>query len=250
MSKTLVILPTYCEEANISPMLEGLWQSHKDLHVLVVDDGSEDGTVARVKQHQAHPLGKERLFLLQRRGKKGIGNALWEGICYALEHQYAYVVQMDADLSHNPQDVPKLLSTCKEGFDVVIGSRYIQGVSVVNWPIGRIILSYVASAYVRLITGMPIRDTTAGFVCFRAEVLAYIHAREVPFSGYAFQIATKFLAWKGHARIKEMSILFRERNQGVSKMSMRTFRQAFLDVGVLMLWSIFRKFPPLPHLLS
>lgn len=210
--------------------------------VLIVDDGSPDGTAGIVKNLQATYSGK--LHLLERSGKQGLGTAYISGFRYALEHQYEHILEMDADFSHDPNDLVSLRKSCEEGNDVAIGSRYATGVNVVNWPMGRVLLSYFASWYVRLITSMPISDTTAGFVCYRKKVLETIPLDQVKFVGYAFQIEMKFLAWKYGFILKEVPIIFTERTRGQSKMSAGIFKEAFFGVLQMTIQSWFKKYIP------
>lgn len=241
--KALVIIPTYNEIENIEALLVRIFALKEDLHVLVVDDGSPDGTGAAVARLQTKYPGQ--LHLKQQSHKSGIGRAYIEGFRYALAHKYAFVLTMDADFSHNPADLPRLRSTCAtEGYDMAIGSRYVQGVNVVNWPIGRVLLSYFASKYVRLITGLPIRDTTAGFACYRSTILSALDLTKIQFIGYAFQIGIKHRIWKHGGKIKEISVVFTDRTQGQSKMSMAIFREAFWGVFALALQGITEKYSP------
>lgn len=222
-----------------------------DYHILVIDDNSPDGTADLVRSQIADFQG--RLFIETRPGKLGLGTAYVKGFKWALERDYTFVCEMDADFSHSPDDLPKLIAACRdEGFDLAIGSRYIKGVNVVNWPIERVLLSYFASSYVRRITGMAVRDTTAGFKCYRREVLEAIELDKIQFSGYAFQIEMKFLTWKLGFKIKEVSIIFMDRTEGSSKMSSGIFKEAFLGVVMLRLQSLFKKYEPRSnkHLIS
>jgi dolichol-phosphate mannosyltransferase len=214
----LVVIPTYNERDNISNILHAIFNLGEGFHVLVIDDGSPDGTAAIVKDlQQKFP---RQLFIEERRGKLGLGTAYIIGFKWAIANNYRFIFEMDADFSHNPQDLVRLYNACKyEGADVVIGSRYVKGGGVVNWPANRIALSKGASAYTRLITWMPVMDPTAGFVCYRKEVLETINLDEIRFTGYAFQIEMKFAAWKLHFRIKEIPIIFQDRAYGVSKMN-------------------------------
>lgn len=233
----LVIIPTYNEKENIAKIIRKVFSLNLDFHVLVIDDHSPDGTADEVRT--LIPQYKERLYLLTRSGKLGLGTAYVYGFKWALEREYEYIFEMDADFSHNPDDLVRLHYACaKQGFDLAIGSRYIDGVNVVNWPIGRILMSYFASAYVRLITGMNIRDTTAGFKCYKRSILEAIELDQIRFSGYAFQIEMKFKAWKLGFKIKEVSIIFTDRTEGVSKMSKGIFKEAV--IGVIQLrWDSF-----------
>lgn len=209
--------------------------------VLIVDDGSPDGTALKVKELRQE-FGENRIQLLERTGKLGLGTAYLTGFKLALERGYAYIFEMDADLSHNPDDLVRLWQACVDGADVAVGSRYIQGVNVVNWPIGRVLMSYGAGIYVRFITGMPIMDATAGFKCYRRKVLETIDLNAVRFVGYAFQIEMKFTAWKFGFQIREVPIIFTDRTKGVSKMSTRIFKEAFLGVIQLKINSFFRRY--------
>ncbi len=240
MSGSLVIIPTYNEAENITAMVRYVLAQEQGFSVLVVDDASPDGTAALVKDLQQQYAG--RLFLLERTGKTGLGTAYVAGFEWALAHGYAYIFEMDADFSHNPADLPRLLHACQvEGYDLAIGSRYITGVNVVNWPMSRVLLSYFASAYVRFVTRMPFRDATAGFKCYRADALRTILQEPVKFLGYAFQIEMKFKAWKYGFKIKEVPIIFTERERGQSKMTKGIVQEAAFGVISLKLRSYFRK---------
>ena len=212
-----------------------------DFHILVVDDGSPDGTASIVKSIQSkHP---QRLHLQEREGKLGLGTAYIHGFRWGLKNGYDYLFEMDADFSHNPDDLIKLFNACDtEGADVAIGSRYKTGVNVVNWPMGRVLMSYYASVYVRLITGMPFNDSTAGFKCYRSRVLDAINLDEIRFKGYAFQIEMKFTAWKMGFNVVEVPIIFTDRQEGTSKMSGGIFKEAFFGVIYLRLSSIFKNY--------
>lgn len=210
--------------------------------ILFVDDGSPDGTAAKIKELQDEFVG--RFHLLERKGKLGLGTAYIAGFRWAIEQKYAFVFEMDCDFSHNPEDLIRLRAACAEGAaDVAIGSRYITGVNVVNWPMKRVLMSYYASAYVRMITGMTIRDTTAGFKCYRREVLETIELDKIKFMGYAFQIEMKFTAWKCGYNLVEVPIIFYDRTLGTSKMSGKIFREAIFGVIEMKVKSWFRKFP-------
>lgn len=238
----LVIIPTYNEKENIENIINVVFNLPIEFHVLVIDDGSPDGTAEIVKRMQQK--NKERLFLVERSGKQGLGTAYICGFRWAIEHKYDYIFEMDADFSHNPQDLLKLYDACaNEGADVAIGSRYITGVNVVNWPMGRVLMSYYASAYVRTILGIKIRDTTAGFVCYRREVLETMELDKIHFKGYAFQIEMKFTALKCGFQVKEVPIIFINRVLGTSKMSGGIFSEALLGVIRLKISSWFRKYP-------
>lgn len=242
MSKSVVIIPTYNEKENIENIIRTVMDFAEGFHVLIVDDGSPDGTATIVKDLQG-PF-KERLFMLEREGKQGLGTAYIAGFKWALERTYDFVFEMDADFSHNPNDLRKLYKACnEEGADVAIGSRYVTGVNVVNWPIGRVLMSYFASKYVKFVTGMKIFDTTAGFKCYRREVLETVELDKIRFKGYAFQIEMKFTAWRCGFTIKEVPIIFVNRVLGTSKMSGGIFSEAVLGVIKLKLRSYFRKYP-------
>lgn len=217
MSNALVIIPTYNERENISALLDKVFSLEQDFHVLIVDDGSPDGTAELVKKLQtSYP---DRLHMLQRSGKLGLGTAYLTGFKWGLDQGYEYLFEMDADFSHNPEDLPRLLDACaNQGADLSIGSRYVSGGGVVNWPLNRIALSKGASIYTRIITGMPIKDPTAGFMCYTRKVLQSLDLNKIRFVGYAFQIEMKFKAWRAGYRLKEVPILFQDRTQGVSKM--------------------------------
>ncbi len=241
MSDSLVIIPTYNEKENIEAISRAVFALPHPFHILVVDDNSKDGTAAIVKQ-----LMKEfpdRLFLEERSGKLGLGTAYIHGFRWALQKSYAFIYEMDADFSHNPADLIRLREACiKEKADLAIGSRYIKGVNVVNWPMGRVIMSYYASAYVRLITRMPVRDATAGFKCYRREVLEAINLNKIKFMGYAFQIEMKFTTWKLGYKIFEVPIIFTDRQEGQSKMSSGIFKEAFFGVIQMKVKSWFVKY--------
>lgn len=241
MSDSLIIIPTYNELENIEPMIRAVMGLSFLPDLLIIDDGSPDGTADKVKELQKE--FPNRLYLEERKGKLGLGTAYIHGFRYALARHYEYIFEMDADFSHNPDDVPRLYSVCAdEGYDLAIGSRYINGVTVINWPIGRVLMSYFASAYVRMITGMKIMDTTAGFKCYRRTVLANIDLDKIRFVGYAFQIEMKFNVWKLGFKIKEVPIIFKDREKGVSKMSSKIFKEAFLGVLQIKICSWFRTY--------
>lgn len=247
MSNAIVIIPTYKERDNIVAMVDAVFAQPKDFHLLIIDDNSPDGTADLVKKMQRYYNTPEetKLHLIQREGKQGLGTAYLLGFKYAIENGYDYILEMDADFSHDPKDLTTLYLACSEGGqDVAIGSRYATGVNVVNWPIGRVLLSYFASSYVRLITSMPIRDTTAGFVCYRRKVLETIPLDNVKFVGYAFQIEMKFLAWKYGFKLTEVPIVFTERVRGESKMSPGIFKEAFFGVLQMTITSWFKKYLP------
>ena len=246
-SDSIVIIPTYNEKENIENIIRAVLGLEQPFNILIIDDGSPDGTAAIVKKLMADEF-KDRLFLIERTGKLGLGTAYITGFKWSLEHNYNYIFEMDADFSHNPNDLPRLYDACaKEGYDVAIGSRYISGVNVVNWPIGRVLMSYFASKYVRIITGLNIHDTTAGFKCYRREVLETIPLDKIRFKGYAFQIEMKFTAYKCGFKIKEVPVIFINRELGTSKMSGGIFGEAVLGVIRLKLDSIFRKYPQKKH---
>lgn len=238
---SLVIIPTYNECENIEAIIRAVFSQEHPFHILVVDDNSSDGTAQIVKNLMQQY--SERLHLEQRAGKLGLGTAYIHGFKWALARDYKFIYEMDADFSHNPADLVRLYHACADdGADLAIGSRYIKGVNVVNWPIGRVIMSYYASVYVRLITRMPVMDATAGFKCYRREVLEAIDLDKVKFMGYAFQIEMKFTAWKLGFNIKEVPIIFTDRQQGQSKMSTRIFREAFFGVIRMRFKSIFNPY--------
>lgn len=218
MSDALVIIPTYNEKENIEAIIRAVFKQKKTFHVLIVDDNSPDGTSEIVKSLQTE--FPKQLFLEIRKNKSGLGTAYIHGFKWALKNDYGYILEMDADFSHNPKDLVRLYNACaKDGADASIGSRYSEGVNVVNWPMKRVLLSFFASKYVQFITGIPIKDTTAGFVCWTRKVLETIHLDKIKFIGYAFQIEMKFKAWKIGFNIKEVSVIFTDRTQGESKMS-------------------------------
>ena len=240
--KSLVIIPTYNEIENIRDIVNEVMALENNFHVLVVDDSSPDGTATEVKHLKTS--WPDRLHLLEREGKHGLGTAYIAGFHYALEHGYDFIFEMDADFSHNPADLIPLRKACENGADMVIGSRYITGVNVVNWPMGRVLMSYFASFYVRLVTGMPFRDSTAGFKCYKRLVLETIDMDRIKFIGYAFQIEMKVLTWKHGFKIKEVPIVFTDRTKGQSKMSSGIFKDAILGVLQMKIRSFFRKYEP------
>lgn len=241
MSDSLVIIPTYNEKENVQRMVRTVMELEKDFHLLIIDDGSPDGTANLVKA--LIPEFDGRLFIEERSGKLGLGTAYIHGFKWALKRDYQFIFEMDCDFSHNPKDLVRLYNAAKEEpADLVIGSRYIKGVNVVNWPMGRVLMSYYASAYVRFITGMPIRDTTAGFKCYRRIVLETIPLDEVRFFGYAFQIEMKFLAWKYGFKLFEVPIIFTDRTAGTSKMSSGIFKEAIFGVLEMRWKSLFRNY--------
>lgn len=234
----VVIIPTYNEIENIRSIIRAVTSLDKGLDVLIIDDGSPDGTAAAVKEMMQEEL-PERLYLIERTGKLGLGTAYICGFEWAIKHGYDYIFEMDADFSHNPNDLPRLYAACHdEGFDVAVGSRYITGVNVVNWPIGRVLMSYFASAYVRTILGIALRDTTAGFVCYRRQVLETIDLNKIRFKGYAFQIEMKYSALRLGFKIKEVPVIFVNRELGTSKMSGGIFSEALFGVIRLRLGKI------------
>lgn len=238
MADAIVIIPTYNEIENIEAIISAVFSQKVNFDVLVVDDNSPDLTAAKVKELQG--VFKDRLHLLERTGKLGLGTAYIEGFKWCLQRDYAYVFEMDADFSHNPDDLVRLLEACKtQGADVAVGSRYIKGVNVVNWPMSRILLSYFASKYVRLITRMNIQDTTAGFVCYKRRVLEAINLDAIKFVGYAFQIEMKFKAYLKKFKIVEVSVIFTDRTKGKSKMSKSIISEAIFGVLHLKFNSLF-----------
>ena len=229
MSDSIVIIPTYNEIENIERIIRKVFSLEKPFDLLIIEDNSPDGTADVVKSLMKEFKG--RLFIEERKGKLGLGTAYIHGFKWALDHRYEYVFEMDADFSHNPDDLLRLYTACaNDGADLAIGSRYINGVNVVNWPMGRVLMSYYASAYVRLITRMKVRDTTAGFKCYTRRVLEAINLEKISFIGYAFQIEMKYTAWKLGFRIVEVPIIFTDRTEGVSKMSTNIFKEAILGV--------------------
>ncbi|MCQ2336765.1 MAG: polyprenol monophosphomannose synthase [Paludibacteraceae bacterium] len=242
MSDSVVLIPTYNEKENIENIIRVVFALPRKFDILVIDDGSPDGTATIVKGLQKEFA--DSLFIMERAGKQGLGRAYLAGFKWALERDYGFVFEMDADFSHNPNDLLKLYDACTTGgADVAIGSRYVSGVNVVNWPMGRVLMSYFASKYVRIVTGLPIADTTAGFKCYRREVLETIELDKIKFVGYAFQIEMKFTAYKCGFTIKEVPIVFVNRELGTSKMSGGIFSEALLGVIKLKLGSIGRKYP-------
>ena len=242
-SDSIVIIPTYNEKENIEKIVRAIFGLEKCFHILVIDDGSPDGTAAIVKRLMEAEFS-EQLFLLERSGKLGLGTAYITGFKWSIEHGYDYIFEMDADFSHNPNDLPRLYSACAdEGYDLAIGSRYVSGVNVVNWPMGRVLMSYFASQYVRFITGFKVHDTTAGFKCYKRRVLETIDLDAIRFKGYGFQIEMKFTAYKCGFKIKEVPVIFVNRVEGVSKMSGGIFSEAFFGVIRLRLDGWFKKYP-------
>lgn len=240
MSDSLVIIPTYNEKENIESIIRAVFELEKEFDLLIIDDGSPDGTADIVKSLQNEFDNK--LFIVEREGKLGLGTAYIRGFHWAIEHNYEYICEMDADFSHDPKDLVRLQAAVQNGSDLAIGSRYINGVAVVNWPMGRILMSYYASKYVRIVTGMKIKDTTAGFKCYRKKVLENIGIDSVRFKGYAFQIEMKFRTWKYGFKIEEVPIIFTERVKGKSKMSGGIFNEAFWGVIKMKIASWFKKY--------
>lgn len=242
-SDSIIIIPTYNEKENIEKIIRAIFSLEKSFHILVIDDGSPDHTADIVKRLMRDEF-QGRLFIEERKGKLGLGTAYIKGFKWALEHDYEYVFEMDADFSHDPNDLPRLYAACaNEGYDLAIGSRYVSGVNVVNWPIGRVLMSYFASKYVRFITGFTVHDTTAGFKCYKRRVLETIELDKIRFKGYAFQIEMKFTAYKIGFRIKEVPVIFVNRREGVSKMSGGIFGEAFFGVMRLRIDGWTRKYP-------
>lgn len=242
MPECVVIIPTYNEKENIESIIRAIFGLEQSFDILIIDDGSPDGTAQIVKTLQ-HEF-PEHLFIVEREGKQGLGTAYICGFKWAISHKYNYIFEMDADFSHNPHDLPKLYAACAvDGADVAVGSRYSNGVNVVNWPLGRVLMSYYASVYVRMITGMKIADTTAGFKCYKRKVLETIDLDRIHFKGYAFQIEMKFTAFKCNFKIKEVPIIFINRVLGTSKMNSSIFGEALFGVLKLKWWSFFRKYP-------
>ncbi|MDR2037701.1 MAG: polyprenol monophosphomannose synthase [Bacteroidales bacterium] len=239
--KNIIVIPTYNENENIERMIRKVFSLPRDFHILIVDDNSPDGTAGIVKRLQEE--FPNLLFLLEREGKLGLGTAYIAGFKWALEYKYDYIFEMDADFSHNPDDLLLLHDACTSGkADLAIGSRYVTGVNVVNWPMSRVLMSYCASKYVRFITRMKIYDTTAGFKCYTREVLETIPLDQIRFKGYAFQIEMKFTAWKYGFRLMEVPIIFCDRKAGTSKMSGGIFNEAFWGVVVMKWKSFFKKY--------
>ena len=240
MAEALVIIPTYNEIENIKAILDAVMRLPEGFDVLIIDDGSPDGTAAAVREKQEEYPG--RIHLEERAGKLGLGTAYIHGFKWGLSRGYEYIMEMDADFSHNPEDLPKLLNACREeGADMSVGSRYISGVNVVNWPMGRVLMSYFASAYVRFVTGTNLRDTTAGFVCYSRKVLEAINLDKIQFKGYAFQIEMKFKAFSRKFKIVEVPIIFINRRLGTSKMNSGIFGEAMFGVIKLKFQQLFSK---------
>ncbi len=246
MSDSIVIIPTYNEKENVEKIIRAVFGLEKDFNILIIDDGSPDGTAQIVHRLIDSEFGN-RLHIIEREGKLGLGTAYIRGFKWALEHGYDYIFEMDADFSHDPNDLPRLYSACHdEGADLAIGSRYVTGVNVVNWPIGRVLMSYFASQYVRTVTGFNVHDTTAGFVCYKRQVLETIPLDDIRFKGYAFQIEMKFTAYKIGFQIKEVPVIFVNRREGTSKMSGGIFGEAFFGVMRLRWDGWFKKYPKKP----
>ncbi len=241
MTKDLVIIPTYNEKENITAIINAVFSLSQEFHILIIDDGSPDGTADIVRDLSQRY--SDRLFLIERSGKLGLGTAYLTGFKWALEHGYDYIFEMDADFSHPPKDLISLRDACvDDGADMAIGSRYISGVNVVNWPMGRVLMSYFASVYVRMVTGMKIMDTTAGFVCYSHKVLETLDLDAIRLKGYGFQIEMKFTTWKFGFKITEVPIIFTDRKQGSSKMSGGIFNEAVWGVVGMKLRSLFRSY--------
>ena len=241
MSDSIVIIPTYNEIENIEALIRRIFTLPKEFDILIIDDNSPDGTATKVKGLQAEYAN--RLHLLERKGKQGLGTAYILGFKYAIDRHFDYIFEMDADFSHNPMDLLRLYDACaNDGYDLAIGSRYVKGVNVVNWPMSRVLMSYFASYYVRFITGLPIHDSTAGFKCYHRRVLEKIELDKIRFVGYAFQIEMKFTTWKHGFRIKEVPIIFTDRDKGESKMSRHIFREAVFGVIQMKVKSYFVKY--------
>jgi dolichol-phosphate mannosyltransferase len=238
---SLVIIPTYNEKENIERMIRKVFSLTHDFHLLIIDDGSPDGTANIVKNLQYE--FPHKLFIEERAGKQGLGTAYIHGFRWATKRNYDYIFEMDADFSHNPEDLIKLRQACVEGADVAVGSRYIKGVNVVNWPMSRVLMSYFASVYVRFITGIDVQDSTAGFVCYKTRVFDVLNLEKIKFVGYAFQIEMKYTAIKHGFKLVEVPIIFTDRTEGTSKMSTGIFREAFIGVIQMKINSIFRKYP-------
>ena len=237
--KKLVIIPTYNEISNISPMIDKVFSLAEPFDLLIIDDGSPDGTADVVKKRQAEFEG--RLHIIERKGKLGLGTAYLTGFKWAMEQGYDYIFEMDCDFSHNPDDLVRLYQKAEEGYDVVVGSRYVKGVNVVNWPMSRLLMSYFASVYVRFVTRMPVRDATAGFVCYSRKALETLDLDAIKMKGYGFQIEMKYSAWRLGLKVGEVSIIFTERQEGASKMSGGIFGEALFGVMKLPFRKIRRK---------
>lgn len=241
MPDSIVIIPTYNEIENIERIIRKVFSLRHEFHILVIDDGSPDGTPIIVKELQLEFPGK--LFIEERSGKQGLGTAYIHGFRWCIAHDYDFIFEMDADFSHNPEDLAKLRQACIDGADAAIGSRYIKGVNVVNWPMSRVLMSYFASVYVRFITRIPIRDWTAGFMCYKRKVLETVQLDKIKFVGYAFQIEMKYTTIKHGFKIHEVPVIFTDRTEGTSKMSTSIFREAAFGVIQMRINAIFRKYP-------
>ena len=240
MVKGIIIIPTFNEIENIERLVRNVFSQQKEFHILVVDDNSPDGTATRVRTLQAE--FHDNLFLEERVGKLGLGTAYIHGFKWALQRDYEYIFEMDADFSHNPNDLVRLFNTCKRNdADVAIGSRYVTGVNVINWPMSRVLLSWLASKYVRFITGMDIHDTTAGFICYKRKVLETIDLDSIQFVGYAFQIEMKFKAYLLKYKLEEVPVIFTDRTQGTSKMSGSIISEAIFGVIIMKIKSLFKQ---------
>lgn len=240
MNSGIVIIPTYNEKENVEDIIRKVFSLSPEFDILIVDDGSPDGTATIVKNLQSEFA--QRLHILERKEKNGLGTAYIAGFEWCLNHHYEYIFEMDADFSHNPNDLPRLLEACINGADMAVGSRYKTGVNVVNWPMSRVMLSYFASVYVRMITGMEIMDATAGFVCYRRKLLETFDFNRLKFRGYAFQIEMKFMAYKHGFKIEEVPIIFTDRTKGESKISSNIIKEAIVGVFVMKLKSLFTKY--------
>ena len=241
MAENLVIIPTYNEKENIEKMVRKVFSLNTPFHLLIIDDNSPDGTATIVKKLTDKFEGK--LHLIERSGKLGLGTAYIAGFKWALDHNYDYIFEMDCDFSHNPEDLERLHTTCSEGgAEVAIGSRYVSGINVINWPLGRVLMSYFASKYVKFISGMDVHDTTAGFICYHRKVLQKIPLDLVKMKGYGFQIEMKFTAWKYGFKIVEIPIIFTDRKEGTSKMSGGIFNEAFFGVIKMKIRSFFKSY--------
>lgn len=241
MSESLIIIPTYNEKENIENIIRRVFSLEKDFHILVIEDGSPDGTANIVKSLQTEFKGN--LYIEERSGKLGLGTAYIHGFKWALQRDYQFIFEMDADFSHNPDDLIRLYDACaNDGGEMAIGSRYVSGVNIINWPMSRLLMSFFASKYVKFITRMPINDATAGFKCYKRTVLETINFKKIQFVGYAFQIEMKFKAWKYGFNIIEVPVIFTDRTEGESKMSGGIFREAVLGVIQMTVKSWFRKF--------
>ncbi len=250
MADSIVLIPTYNEKENIESIIRAVFTLEKEFHILVIDDGSPDGTGNIVKRLMDTEF-EGKLFIEERAGKQGLGTAYIHGFKWALARAYEYIFEMDADFSHDPNDLPRLYAACKEeGYDLSVGSRYSTGVNVVNWPMGRVLMSYFASKYVRLITRFHVKDTTAGFVCYKRKVLETINLDKIKFKGYAFQIEMKYTAHVLGFKIKEVSVIFVNRQQGTSKMNSSIFGEAFFGVIDLRWRKMTGKIKPRTKLIS